>query len=280
MKTLNWSLFTTITSLLLLTSSALTAQSNAAPTEEEVNTIKRPEHSDGPSLKLISNYLTASGGEAAHQAVLNVFASGTYKESSQLKYFKLVETHKGERHLTLSWTYQGRKYEEITVFDGVDCWTQELKPKEQPPKDFKGLDANHFKHQRWFIPPFTTPLSTRYDFQYQGNAKVAGRPAYLVVGFGPQDERSWFYFDKENFLITQYGGIGKLGRQAGYLDYRATKFKSVDGVFFPSEITLLAKDQAYGEIVVKELKTNVELGSKQFYKPQSKIPVLRSRPRQ
>ena len=278
MKTLNSALLTTLSSLLLFAAMPLSAQDAATPiTEEEANAIKRPARSDSPSLKLIQNYLTASGGERAHEAVHNISASGTHKEVNQLKYFTLIETHKGERHLTLRWTYRGREHEEITVFDGVDCWTQVIKPKKEDPKNLGGLQANHFKHQRCFIHPFTNPLSARYVFQYQDDARVGGRPAYLVVGFGPQDERSWFYFDKESFLVTQYGGVGQLGGKAGYLDYRATKFKSTDGIFYPSAITLLAKDQTYGEILVKELETNIELDSKLFYKPPSTIPVLRSR---
>ncbi len=269
-----------VISLLLLAGFPLAAQESPPASAEEKPAIQRPERSDKTSLKLIQNYLTASGGEAAHKARLNVSATGTYKEFNQLKYFTLIETHTGQRKLILRWTYQGRKHEEITVFDGVNCWTQVLKPKEQPARDLKGLDANHFKHQRWFIHPFTNPLSARYVFQYQDDARVVGRPAYLIVGFGPDNDRSWFYFDKENFLVTQYGGIGKVGPKEGYLDYRATKFKSIDGIFYPSALTLMAKDQAYGEIVIKELETNVDLDAKQFYKPQSKIPVLRSRPRQ
>ena len=57
---------------------------------------------------------------------------------------------------------------------------------------------------------------------------------------------------------------GKIGPREGYLDYRTNKFKSTDGTFFPTALTLMASDQAYSEIVVKELETNVELASNFF----------------
>ena len=76
MKTLNYFLFT------LGSRHALAGpyhpsdlQDNGTAPADEESASKRPRQSDGTSLKLIRNYLVASGGEDARKAVLNIAAS-------------------------------------------------------------------------------------------------------------------------------------------------------------------------------------------------------------
>ncbi|WP_269525110.1 hypothetical protein [Coraliomargarita parva] len=254
------------------------SQETAQPAEEaEEPAIVRPKDSDSTSQKLINNYLASSGGRKAHKRLLNIEASGTIVEGKTTRQFTLVETRDGKRRLTYTWHHLGRDYKVVRAFDGLVAWEQQQLPKVLPHVILNGQEAQHFKCQRWLIQPFGLPLSPKYVFQYQSTARVNGRPTYLVVGYGPKNERSWFYFDKETSLLIRYGGLGVIGNVKEYMDYRATHFEYVDGVLLPTELSLLVEDSAFGKITFESIKTNQKIDSGIFNQPPDIVPLLRSK---
>ena len=135
----------------------------------------------------------------------------------------------------------------------------------------------HFARHRWLIQPFVVPLRADYVFRYQGKGKVGGRPSYIVVGYGKQSERSWFYFDEDKSLLTRWGGYGSFAGIKEYFDYQATRFEYVDGLLMPKEIKLLAENSPFGTITFESIQTNQTIDPKMFYMPPSKIPMLRQK---
>ncbi|MGZ0709369.1 hypothetical protein ACWPKO_13645 [Coraliomargarita sp. W4R53] len=254
------------------------AQSETTSAETQEPSDLRPTQSDTASLQLIKNYLTVTGGQEAHQAVSNVLAEGTIKESTLQRNFSLIETADGKRHLTYYWTHLGRKHRVLYVYDGLQAWMQVLEPKKQEAKLYGGADGIHFTNQHWLLQPFTLPMLADYVFNYQGSSKVSGRPAHIIKGYGKKGTHSWFYFDKEKFLLTRWGGEGQIAGMLEQMDYRATQFKSVDGVLLPSKIDLLVENAAFGHIQFKQIKLNQNLNELSFLMPRSSIPTLRQRP--
>ena len=264
-----------------LTNARLIAQDAEDPEPGSAPKIVRPSASDSASLKLIQNYLITSGGEEQHRQLRNIRVTGEYKEARDLKYFTFIETDKGKRYLRLNWKLRGVEHEQIYAYDGSEAWQQKTMPDDKRrnlPTPYKGRAAVHFINQRWFIHPFNPPLFQDYVFQYSGADNIGNRPSHLVVGYGPKNERTWFYFDQETFLVTRWGGIGAVSRGEAYLDYQAKGFKSVDGIFLPTGLTMLAKDEAYGEIIFQTVETNVEVSPSLFSKPVVEIPTLRTVP--
>lgn len=266
---------------ILLASLALLPLLTEAQTKHESATAQtsemRPTQSDSTSQKLIKNYLTITGGQQAHRKLLNVVAEGTIKESTLTRNFRLVETNDGKRHLTYYWTHLGRPHRELHVFDGVEVWTQSLEPQKHEAQHDKSSDGAYFANHRWLIQPFNLPLLADYVFKYQGSSKSGGRTSYVVKGFGKKDRPSWFYFDKDKSLLTRWGGAGKIAGTTEQMDYRATRFKSVDGLIFPTHIDLLAENAVYGHIEFTEIAINQDLNDFSFFFPKSSIPTLRQR---
>jgi hypothetical protein len=274
--------FTQALAIILITfniSATASAQDEASTTSgADEAALQRPKATDTASRKLVENYLTVTGGVAAHIELHNIVATGTIEEAGKTKTFTLIETQDGKRKLTYRWRLLGRDYEVIYAFDGILAWSQEILPKKKPVKTFGGADAKHFIHQRWFIQPFIVPLKASYEFKYQGSAKVGGRPAHVVVGYGKKDERTWFYFDKEKFLLTRWGGIGTVAGIEEYLDYRASRFATVNGVLLPKQIDLLVENSIFGTVTFDSIKANELIDTKTFYAAPSTTPVLRQRP--
>ncbi|HAV13162.1 MAG TPA: hypothetical protein DCX06_06700 [Opitutae bacterium] len=252
--------------------SAVPEEGEAAPKST------RPKQTDKASNQLINNYLAVTGSKQAHSNLRNVVATGTIEEAGRIRKFKLVETQDGKRKVTYTWRHLGREHEVQYAFDGLQSWSQEVKPKEKSSQSYGGQTGKHFQTQRWLLHPFVLPLSASYVFKYQGLDKVYGRPTYVIVGYGKHDERSWFYFDQEKFLITRWGGIGLIAGVEEYMDYSAIRFAKVNGVLLPKEIDLLAEGQPFGTISIDSIEANQVIDSTIFKRPASNIPVLRQRP--
>jgi hypothetical protein len=271
MKTLNYSTLTRprllclVLSLLLAASTATHAQSTS------------PNQTDKASKQLIKNCLAVSGGKQAYIDLKSVTATGTVVQAGKHKSFLLIETQDGRRQLTYSWKHLGRTYKTLYSFDGVQNWQQELLPKKKHPEAASGRDALHFARQRWLIQPLVIPLMADFIFKYQGEAKVSGRPSYVITGFGKGTDRSWFYFDKESSLLTRWGGKGTIGGIEEYMDYRATRFATVNGVLLPKQIDMLAENSPYGTITFDTITANEDIDLKIFYMPASTIPTLRQK---
>lgn len=249
------------------------------PTNRGIESLDaRPSRSDTASSQLIKNYLAVTGGRQKHLAIRNVVATGTIKESTLERNFRLIETLDGKRHLTYHWTHLGRKHREVYVFDGLQSWKQVLEPEQQEAMLISGAESTHFSNHRWLLQPFILPTMANYVFTYQGSDKVAGRPAHLVRGLGKKDIPSWFYFDKETSLLTRWGGEGQIAGTEEPMDYRATQFKSFGGVILPSKIILLAEEAPFGRINFEEIETNRNLTDLSFFMPRSTVPILRQRP--
>lgn len=246
--------------------------------EVEAMASPRPKESDEASLQLVKNYLTVTGGKAAHDQLQNVVATGTIKEASLLRNFQLVESRDGKRHLRYTWKFLGREYEELYVFDGLQAWSQKLKPEFEDAEPYSGPAGTHFIHHRWLLQPFVLPSLADYVFKYQGGAHVSGRPTHVVVGFGKNDERTWFYFDKEKFLLLRWGGFGPVGGKQEPMDYRSVRFKRAGGVLLPQEIDLIVENDVFGKIKIETIETNQVLDDINFTMPEATVPVLRQRP--
>lgn len=256
----------------------LNAQEMTSATDGQEVPNVRPEATDPASEQLIRNYLTVTGGSQAHLQLRNVVATGTLKEAGVIRHFTLIETRDGKRHLSLTWHHLGRDYKELRVFDGLLAWQQKLSPKTEDADEIGGQDGVHFATHRWLLPPFVLPLSASYVFKYQGSSRVNGRDCHLIAGYGKKNEPSWFYLDKENFLLLRWGGFGELAGVREYLDYRARSFKKVDEIWFPGGLDLLAEDAAFGTIHFETIRTNQETAPGIFTKPPSRTPLLRQRP--
>lgn len=238
----------------------------------------RPDKSDASSLQLISNFLKVTGGVDERDQLMNVVATGRIKESTLERRFELIETSDGKRYITYEWKHLGRAHRVVHVHDGLESWKQVIKPKKEEPLKYQGTEGRHFGQVLWLLPPFTLPRRADYVFQFQGSSKVKGRPAYLIKGFGEKNLPAWFYFDKESFLLTRWGGIGSVAGIDEYVDYQATKFRRVEDLIFPSEIDLVIENDVYGRVVFETIRTNQNLDEVSFFMPNTTVPTLRQRP--
>ena len=262
---------------LLLCLSALTLHAQEDAAAPEAAATARPAASDTASRQLISNFLTVVGGDEAYNQIKNVVARGSLEEAGKIKTFQLIELQDGKRHLRLNWRHLGREYEEQLVFNGRQAWRQELSPKNKEAVDYSGQEGIHFSRQRWLLQPLVPPSVANYVFKYQGSARVGGRPCYVIVGHGQNDERSWFYFDQQKCLLLRWGGFGEIAGVREYMDYRASKFQRVGGVLLPKEIDLLAENSAFGRIQFDSIRSNQEIEPGRFDRPMRQTPVLRQR---
>lgn len=239
---------------------------------------ERPKSSDPVSLKIIQNYLTASGGIEAHAKIQSIQARGVITEAGRIRNFEISETADGKRHITYKWRDGGRNFVESIGFDGTSVWIQKLLPKKDFAVEITGPDSVHFSHQFWFLHPAMRPNASDFIYVSQGSARVAGRSCHLVVAYSPDGVPSWLYFDKETFLPIRWGGLGKVASADEYLDFRAIRFEAVSGVLYPNQIDLLVETNQFGTIHFTSIQSNETIDPNLFKIPVFESPVLRQKP--
>jgi len=250
---------------------------NGDASEPKQSEIQRPEATDDPSRQLIDNYLTVTGGREAHAAIPAVEARGDLREGRRRRTFRLVETRSGQRRLTLTWREKGRDHKRIRATDGEMVWERQVAPEKKPARRLSGAEAQHFRHQFWLLNPFAGARAEGYVFDYRGKARALGRRAHMVVGYGPENVRTWFYFDREEFLLLRHGGLGRVAGGTQNLDYAAHRFTRVQGALFPKALKLLVDEDTFGEIAFESIEARPEPDSGRFAMPPSEVPVLRQK---
>ena len=73
-------------------------------------------------------------------------------------------------------------------------------------------------------------------------------------------------FDKEKSLLIQWGGTGILGGRRIDISYLATAFKRVDGILFPSKVSVMAKGSVLGTYTIDTIEIEGDFDKRILYK--------------
>lgn len=267
------------TSQFLNAQTTATAEAKKTSTEDSKNLraekTARPLENDKNSNRVLDNYFKATGGRYAHTQINSIRATGIYQDAEHSKEFELFETKDGQRRLTFKWKFKGRYYRETFGYNNQIIWKQTLAPQKQLPETFEGAEANHFAHQNWLLHTFMLPSQKSHTFQYQGKSRINGRNNYMLIAYGPNDIRSWYYFDSKRFLLTRNGGKKPLANTIVNVDYQASHFKAIDGVLLPTKIYLVTGNQSFGHIEFQTIESNPAISGALFNKPQDNQYILR-----
>ena len=104
-------------------------------------------------------------------------------------------------------------------------------------------------------------------FQYIGVDKVAQRKTYVIR----RGTESYYYFDKEKFLLLKWGREESLGGQKLEVSYVANSFKRWgtprDTFLLPSQISIVAGDKVLGSYRIEGIEINRPVKQSVFTPP-------------
>jgi hypothetical protein len=94
--------------------------------------------------------------------------------------------------------------------------------------------------------------------------KRFGRPVYIVRHFSG----GHFYFDREKFLLVQWGGKSRFGGKSLPIDYRSTRFKRQGQILLPTKVLLTAEGTVLGTYEIDQVEVNAALAPGIFAVPE------------
>lgn len=103
--------------------------------------------------------------------------------------------------------------------------------------------------------------------QFIGKETLAKRDTYVIR----RGSESFYYIDKEKFLLLQWGRKEVFGAKKLEVSCLANTFKRWNGpsgpVLLPSKISVMAKGQVLGSYSVDRVEIDIDLDSRLFIPP-------------
>lgn len=212
-------------------------------TETIVSVPRNTAQVDAPDLwRLITKAAPGRNGDASEERVY-------------LKFLRGREVLHEERfgHTAISYKTQLNKkeltYEQRRVISG----------------GYAERSAKHFRTVPLFIHDFFDGEVT--GCQFIGKETLAKRETYVIR----RGSESFYYMDKEKFLLLQWGRKEVFGAKKLEVSYLANTFKRWNGpsgpVLLPSKISVMAEGQVLGSYSVDRVEIDTELDSRLFTPP-------------
>ena len=126
------------------------------------------------------------------------------------------------------------------------------------------VPSRHFRSMFMFLQPFLLENDKALGYEFKGIEKLKGRESYVLR----HGRNRYFHFDKERFLLVQWGGAGQIGGEDMYIYYRAVAFKRWDSMLFPSKISIIGKNVELGSYTIEFVEVNSEFDSSTLEVPE------------
>lgn len=227
--------------------------------------------------RVLANYVTALGGEAAIRKVTSRVITATVEAAPNVRgagpmvFTQQVQYSKAP-NLTAT-TIQGFGGPQTAKgFDGTDAWTQAANGNVAT---VTGMDGARAKRDADFFAPLD--LARLYQtLTFAGTDKVGERDAYVLRGSSPNENPETLYFDARSGLLLRKSTynttpLGKYVINTDYEDYR-----EVAGVKMPFLIRTLSVSPADTQIVrVEKVESNATIDAAKLAKPAPRQPAAR-----
>lgn len=148
---------------------------------------------------------------------------------------------------------------------------QQLRARELDYQDWRVISGSygevssqHFRSIFMFVQPFIRQSDKELGYEFKGIEKLKGRESYVLR----HRRNRYFYFDKEKFLLVQWGGRSELAGQSMHAYYRSAAFKRWDSIVFPSKVSIMGKNVELGHYIVESVEVNAPVDSNIFEVPE------------
>jgi len=180
------------------------------------------------------------------------------KKDNSREWERIFLEHAGEGGIESRW-----QYGETAVSNGTALRTKPLSEQE-----FEMISGQYAEVPYWhFWSNFLIlqPYLNADGYSFNGITQLpaaSNRKVYEVSH--PWDR--YLMFDKEKSLLIQWGGTGILGGRRIDISYLATAFKRVDGILFPSKVSVMAKGSVLGTYTIDTIEIEGYFDERILYK--------------
>lgn len=223
---------------------------------------------DQTAARILSLHSEARGGEEALEAVRSLQLTGTKKEGSRefqvTHYYAFPNKFRKEVYREeLGWRY-------LTVygFDGTHAWRQEVLPSKKPAVVLEEKEMSEVHGDQFRLHRIALWKSMPGVFTYQGEAKAAGAPTYLVRYQEKDAAPLYLYFDQKHFLLRSIGSREVFLEREVDLDRFPTLWQLKDGIRIEAAFELRNRGELLSKTEFTKIQVNPVLEDSLFEMPE------------
>lgn len=117
------------------------------------------------------------------------------------------------------------------------------------------VSTDHFRDVFLLRQPVFDAGEREMGYRYAGSENRFERPVYIVRHASGRV----FYFDREKFLLVQWGGKSQVGGKTLRVDYRSSAFKRQDNILLPSKVLLTAERAVLGSYSIDQVEVDAAI---------------------
>ena len=223
--------------------------------------------------EIIANYFENTGGVENWEKVEGIKMIAKINQGGMEIPIEITQLKGGNQMTVIN--FQGKVMKQ-GVFNGVDLWgtnfmTQKAEKSSKEATDNIKLEMNDFPD------PFLNYKEKGYTVELLGDETIDGAETFKiklvkepVTVDGKQEENvSFYYFDKENFVPIAVHNEIKTGQMKGQIsESKFSDYQEVDGIYFPFSLTQGLKGQPGQGITMDKIELNPTINSVEFDFPE------------
>lgn len=226
--------------------------------------------------EILDKYFANTGGKEKWAALKSLKMTGKIKaQSFELPIYMLQE--QGGK-VKMGANFQGKEIVQIS-FDGNSAWTTNqmtMKPEKIEAEEIENMKINGASD---FPDPFLNYKDKGYKAELEGSETIDGTDCFKVkltkkpikVDGKQEDEISYYFFDKENFVPIMARSTGKKGQMKGIVqETMMSDYQDAGGLMMPFSIIYKFNGQAGQSITMEKVEANVTIDPKEYAMPEQK----------
>ncbi|HNP17052.1 MAG TPA: outer membrane lipoprotein-sorting protein [Fulvivirga sp.] len=211
--------------------------------------------------EIVNNYFENTGGAEAWGNLKSMKIQAKVNQGGMEIPLEIVSMKDGRQYTKIS--LQGNSFMQ-GVFDGETLWNMNFQSMKAEKADAEAtanqkLDANDFPYDLYNYK------EKGYKLELVGEEKVEGTDTYklkltkepISVDGAKVDKVSFYYFDKDNFIILMQEEEILSGPAKGNISQVVfSDYDEVDGLYFPFSMTQGIKDGQSQPIIIESIVAN------------------------
>lgn len=262
--------------ILILPCLALTAQPDADSEENPLWPYReKPPATDETCLKLMELNLQARGGREALESVNSVRFTGTLIEGKTDYTYTVLHSPPASVRIERYRYHIGRHYRVFWGIKDGSAWTMQAEPEKELPVKIDGLEKDLLDFQARLPFLFLNAEKDGHLFAYSGEARYAGRQAYVMHGWLASGMRIDIHIDADSFHVINYRVPYQLGGHTFIVDHTPARLMRAEGAWWEVAYRTHVSGKTFRQQLFNAVECNVPLEEGAFSEPPVKEFWLR-----
>ncbi|WP_298365887.1 outer membrane lipoprotein-sorting protein [uncultured Lutibacter sp.] len=222
--------------------------------------------------EILENYFENIGGLENLKSIQGIKMTAKVSQQGMEIPLEIFQFSDGKQMTVIN--FQGKEIKQ-GVFDGETLWGHNFMTMKAEKNDAE-TTANMKLNSNDFPDSFIDYKDKGYTVELLGNETIDGAETFKIkltkepvtIDGNKEDDVSFYFFDKENFVPIAIQKEIKAGQGKGMIsEVTMSDYQEVDGIYFPFSMTQGVKGQPGAPLTITTIELNPEVDASVFTFP-------------